>query len=178
MARTARARWPQRSTRHGRTDEERLPPYLSGGHRSSRSAGVPSLALRFVGALALLAMAAVHLQQFLGAHYSDIPTIGTLFALNFAGGTLIAIVLLAPIERISGSRGKAVTTVLALAGIAIAAMSIAFLLITESTSLFGFRESGYRPVIVVALVSEGTAALSLAAFLAARIRAIPTQRGR
>src|ERR671937_454139 len=120
MARTARARWPQRSTRHGRTDEERLPPYLSGGHRSSRSAGVPSLALRFVGALALLAMAAVHLQQFLGAHYSDIPTIGTLFALNFAGGTLI----------------------------------------------------------VVALVSEGTAALSLAAFLAARIRAIPTQRGR
>ena len=39
-------------------------------------------ALRVLGALSLLAVGAVHLQQY-DALYSAIPTIGTLFVLNF-----------------------------------------------------------------------------------------------
>ena len=150
-----------------------LPRYLNGGAR--RRASVPSMALRFVGAVGLLAMAAVHLERFFGAHYSDIPTIGTLFALNFAGGTLAGLGLLAPLERIGERRSVALVVVLALVGIAIAATSFAFLLVSESTPLFGFRESGYGAAMVVALVSEAVATVSLAAYLAARIRNAPSR---
>jgi hypothetical protein len=129
----------------------------------------PWLAPRFAGALALLAMAALHLDQFFVEHYSTIPTIGTLFALNFAGGTLLALGLLAPIERMAGRRGAAVVTLLALAGTAMAATSLAFLLISESEPLFGFQESGYRTPIVVALAAEGAAVLLLGSYLAARL---------
>src|SRR4051812_20284178 len=65
----------------------------------SRSLGRLSLVARMLGALALLATGAVHLQQFLKL-YSEIPTIGTLFVLNFAGATAIGVALLAPLERI------------------------------------------------------------------------------
>src|SRR5207253_7731525 len=51
--------------------------------------------VRTVGALSLLAVGAVHLQQYLTL-YSAIPTIGTLFVLNFAGATAIGLGLLAP----------------------------------------------------------------------------------
>jgi hypothetical protein len=140
--------------------------------RESRSArGVPSRALawlRFPGALALLAMAALHLQQAIGAHYSGIPTIGTLFFLNFAGGTLVGLGLMSPAGRIAGRRAATSSTLLALAGIGLAAASIAFLLISESTPIFGFRESGYQTPMVVALASEGAAVLLLSGYLAAR----------
>ncbi len=38
--------------------------------------------MRFFGVLAVLAMGAVHLQQYIGADYRTIPTIGTLFLLT------------------------------------------------------------------------------------------------
>ena len=53
-------------------------------------------ATRFLGALSLLAVGAVHLQQY-DYLYSTIPTIGTLFLLNFAGATVIGLGLLAPV---------------------------------------------------------------------------------
>ena len=53
--------------------------------------------VRAVGALSLLAVGAVHLQQYLYL-YSAIPTIGTLFVLNFVGATAIGLGLLAPVE--------------------------------------------------------------------------------
>lgn len=139
------------------------PAYLSGGRSAQRNGRSSPLALfvRFGGALALLAMALIHLQQAVGAHYSGIPTIGTLFVLNFAGGTAIALGLMSPLGR----RGSGVATLLSLTGIAVAATSIAFLLISESTPLFGFRESGYRAAIVVALVSEAAAVLLLSSYL-------------
>jgi hypothetical protein len=124
--------------------------------------------MRFAGALALAVMGGVHLQQFLGAHYSDIPTIGTLFALNFAGAILLALGLLAPLERVAGRRGAVGVTLSALGGIAIAAASIVFLFVSENQKLFGFRESGYRPAIIIALAAEAAAAILLAWFLAAR----------
>jgi hypothetical protein len=41
-----------------------------------------------------------HLRQYLGASYSVIPTIGTLFVLNFASAVLLAAGLVAPLERV------------------------------------------------------------------------------
>jgi hypothetical protein len=124
--------------------------------------------LRAVGALALLAMGVIHLQQYLGADYSAIPTIGTLFLLNFAGALVLAIALLGPIERIAGRRGA---SLVAAAGAGMAATSIAFLLISEHTTLFGFREAGYGPAIVLAIAVEAVAVVALVAFLAVRLSA-------
>jgi hypothetical protein len=118
--------------------------------------------LRATGALGILAMGAVHLQQYLHA-YSSVPTIGTLFVLNFAGAVIIGVGLLLPIQR--GRAGTTGVALLAIAGVGMAATSIVFLLISEHTSLFGFMETGYGTPILVALISEGIAVLLLGAYL-------------
>ena len=146
-----------------------LPVYSVRAGRERSRTGRIGLALRFAGAVALLVTGAVqHLQQVVGAHYADIPTIGTLFALNFAGATLLALGLLAPLERLTGRVGSAAVALSALGGIALAAASIVFLLISENQTLFGFRESGYRLAIVVALIAESAAVILLGLFLVVR----------
>lgn len=126
------------------------------------------LAPRFLGALSLLALGAVHLQQY-DYLYSSIPTIGTLFLLNFVGATAIGLGLLAPVERIFGRLGGAAVGLLALGGIGLAASAFTFLLISERTPLFGFMEPGYDPpAIMAARVSEIVTVASLGVFLAAR----------
>jgi hypothetical protein len=127
-------------------------------------------ALRIGGAVALLAMGALHLQQYLGAGYSEIPTIGTLFMLNFAAALVVSLGLLMPLERLLPRRGTAVVSLLALGGTVMAAAAIVFLLISESTPLFGFMEDGYRMPIVVALIAEGLAVILLGAFLVTHLR--------
>src|SRR5207244_17306 len=101
-----------------------------------------TLTARFLGALALLAVGAVHLQQY-EYLYSAIPTIGTLFVLNFVGATLIGLGLLAPLERSLGRVGSAAVGLLALGGAVQAATAFVFLLVAERTPLFGFQEPGY-----------------------------------
>src|SRR3954452_24233117 len=106
---------------------------------SSRAAMTPRwwwLTPRALGALATLAVGAVHLQQFFKL-YSEVPTIGTLFVLNFAGATVIGLALLAPLERLAGRLGEAAVALLALGGIALAATSFVGLLVSERTGLFG-----------------------------------------
>jgi hypothetical protein len=125
-------------------------------------------ALRALGALSLLAVGAVHLQQY-STLYSSIPTIGTLFVLNFVGASVIGLGLLAPVERLVGRLGRALPTLLALGGIALAATAFVFLLISERTPLFGFMEPGYDPAAILASrVSEAATVLFLGAFLAVR----------
>jgi hypothetical protein len=127
------------------------------------------LAARVLGALSLLAVGAVHLQQYLTI-YSAIPTIGTLFVLNFAGATAIGLGLLAPVERLIGRFGDAVVALLALAGIGLAATAFVFLLISERTPLFGFMEPGYDPpAIMAARVAEVATVALLGSFLAAHL---------
>jgi hypothetical protein len=110
--------------------------------------------LRVLGALSLLAVGAVHLQQYLYL-YSSIPTIGTLFVLNFVGATLIGLGLLVPVERLLGRLGRLAVTLLALAGIGQAATAFTFLLVSERTPLFGFMEPGYDPpALMAARVAE------------------------
>jgi hypothetical protein len=128
------------------------------------------LVVRGVGAVSLLAVGAVHLQQYFSL-YSTIPTIGTLFVLNFVGATVIGLGLLAPVERLLGRWGEAVLALLTLGGIALAATAFVFLLISEQTPLFGFMEPGYDPTaILAARVAEVATTLLLAASLVARLR--------
>jgi hypothetical protein len=130
--------------------------------------------VRALGALALLAVGAVHLQQYVYL-YSTIPTIGTLFVLNFAGATGIGLGLLAPVEHVLGRRGGAVVALLALAGAGLAATAFVFLLISERTPLFGFMEPGYDPPAIMAsgvaeLVAVGLLGSVFVARLARRVR--------
>jgi hypothetical protein len=111
--------------------------------------------MRFFGALAILAVGAIHLQQYIGADYRAIPTIGTLFLLNAIASAIVGIGLLAPIKRAAPAhRSDAAIGLLALAAVGIAIGSLVALFISESSSLFGFTESGYRLAIVVAIVAE------------------------
>jgi hypothetical protein len=121
---------------------------------------------RYLGAGALLAVGLDHLEQRTTAHYSAIPTIGTLFLLNFVSATVVAVGLALPLERLGGPVGRRLLTLLALSGIGIAAGSIAGLLISESTGLFGFMETGYRSAIVLSLVFEGATIILLGIYLA------------
>ncbi len=128
----------------------------------SRGAKQAALAARFAGALSLLAVGAVHLQQY-EFLYSTIPTIGTLFLLNFAGA------LLAPVERLLGRVGGAAVGLLALGGAAQAGTAFVFLLISERTPLFGFMEPGYDPpALMASRVAELVTVGLLGSFLIAR----------
>jgi hypothetical protein len=123
---------------------------------------------RGLGALSLLAVGAVHLQQYEDL-YSAIPTIGTLFVLNFVGATALGVGLLVPFERLWRRWGVWVVATLALGGIALAAVSYVFLLIAERRPLFGFMEPGYNPTAIRASqVSEIATVVLLGLFLVTR----------
>jgi hypothetical protein len=128
----------------------------------------PSI-LRMLGAIAVLVVGAVHLEQYYGVHFNVVPIIGPLFVLNFAGAMVIGLGLLVPSARL-----RLVHVLLALGGIALAATSFVFLFVSEHRPLFGFQDYGYRPAIIVALVAEAAAVLLLGAYLALRASASRT----
>jgi hypothetical protein len=118
--------------------------------------------------LSLLAVGAVHLQQYEDL-YSAIPTIGTLFVVNFVAATVLGVGLLLPIEVVWRRGGAWVAAGLALAGIALAAGSYVFLLIAERRPLFGFMEPGYNPAAIRASqVSEIATVALLGVYLVVR----------
>lgn len=119
--------------------------------------------LRSVGAIAVLVVGAVHLDQYFGVHFMVVPVIGPLFLLNFVGATLIGLGLLLP-----GLRMRVLHVVLALGGIGLAATSFVFLFVSEHQPLFGFQDYGYRAAILVALAAEAVAAVTLSAYLLVR----------
>jgi hypothetical protein len=127
------------------------------------------LGVRILGALSLLAVGAVHLEQYFYL-YSAIPTIGTLFVLNFLGATAIGLGLLAPVERLLGRWGGPALALLTLGGIGLAATAFVFLLISERTPLFGFMEPGYDPqAIMFSRVSEIVTVVLLGSYGVARL---------
>jgi len=129
--------------------------------RQGRSAAL----LRTVGGIAVLVVGAVHLQQYFGEHFDVVPVIGPLFLLNFAGATVIGLGLLTPAARM-----RMLHLLLALGGIGLAATSFVFLFISEHQPLFGFQDYGFRAGIVIALVAEAVAVVTLGAYLALRAR--------
>jgi hypothetical protein len=120
---------------------------------------------RAVGAVSLLVIGGDHLQQYTVAHFSVIPTIGPLFLLNFISAAVLGLVLLVPSRRTPGPRRLLVDSIAALGGIGVAAGALAALLISEHTPLFGFMEHGYRLEIVIAIVADAVAIVSLGVFL-------------
>lgn len=138
-------------------------------HSTGRRTGWALLVARLLGALAVLATGAVHLHEYEGL-YGPVPTIGTLFLLNFIGATAIGLSLLAPVERIDGRRrGGALVALLAIAGIGLDATSFVFLKISQHTPLFGFMDPGYDPAgITASQWAEITAVVSLVIFLIGR----------
>jgi hypothetical protein len=125
-----------------------------------------SSAVRLAGGLALFAIAADHLYELWADHYSAIPTIGMLFALDAAGAIALGVLLVAPLSRLLGeSRARPVLVLAAVAGVALAAGTLTGLLISEHTPLFGFMEVGYRPVVVVSIVAEGFAIVALSLYV-------------
>jgi hypothetical protein len=125
---------------------------------------------RYLGALALLGVGLDHLEQFSVDSYSVIPTIGTLFALNCASAALLAAGLVAPVQRLPGYAGRLAVPLLGIAGIGVAAGSLAGLLLSESTGLFGFTETGYRPAILLSIGLEAATIALLGVHLALRRR--------
>jgi hypothetical protein len=133
----------------------------------TRRRSIVARAALYLGALALLATGVDHLQQYYSNNYSTIPTIGTLFFLNFVGTVVIAAVLIAPLGRVAGRYADAVRAVFAVGGIGLSVLSLVALFVSESSGLFGFVENGYRTPIVLAIVAEAAAAVFLAIFLIA-----------
>jgi hypothetical protein len=118
-------------------------------------------ALRVLGAIVLLFVGADHYYEYSVDDYSVLPTIGTLFLLNFISATAIGLILLAPLDRIMRRFGRIALQLAALSGFGVAATSLVALLVSEHTKLFGFMESNYRPAIIVAIASEAGAAVLL-----------------
>src|SRR3954453_2787625 len=116
--------------------------------------------MRYLGAVAVLAVGVDHLEQYYVDYYRAVPTIGTLFVLDFISATVIGVGLMLPLGRL--------LPLLAIAGIGIAGGTLAGLLASENVSLFGFMEVGYRSAIVLSIVFDVPAVAFLSAFLALR----------
>jgi hypothetical protein len=123
------------------------------------------VAARALGAVLLLFVGADHYYEYSVDQYSVLPTIGTLFLLNFISATMFGLLLLAPLDRMFHRFGGVALAIAAVSGLGIAATSLAALLVSEQTKLFGFMESNYRPAILVAIASEAAAAVCLALLL-------------
>ena len=134
--------------------------------------------IRRAGAVAILAVGAVHLQQYLGADYHEIPTIGPLFLLNAIAAGVVGIGLLMPIERLFGERGgERLVGLLALGAVAIAVGSLIALFLAESGPLFGFSEDGYDTPVVIAIVTEAATVVLLAPVAVANLVRSVSDRG-
>jgi hypothetical protein len=123
------------------------------------------LAVRILAAALILFVGADHYYEYAVDQYRVLPTIGTLFLLNFVSAAVVGLALLVPLERLFRRVGGTLTRLAAVSAFGIAATSLVALLVSEQTPLFGFMELNYRPAIVVALASEATAAAAAAAFL-------------
>jgi hypothetical protein len=122
-------------------------------------------AARYLGAVSILSVGAVHAQQYYAAFFSVVPTIGTLFLLSFVGSGVVGAVLLAPVRRFGRHAADLILVLAALGAIGIALGSLASLLWSEYMPLFGFMESGYRLAIVLALLFDALTTVFLGLFV-------------
>jgi hypothetical protein len=123
-------------------------------------------ACRYLGALSVLLVGAVHAQQYYQAYFSVVPVTGTLFLLSFIGSGITGVALLTPVKRLLPKLGDVLLVLAALGAIGIALGSLVSLLVSEYTPLFGFMESGYRLAVVLAIVFDATTTVFLAVFIA------------
>jgi hypothetical protein len=79
---------------------------------------------------------------------------------------VIGVGLLLSIGHLPKDLGPRLRGPLALAGIGLASASLIGLWISETSSLFGFTDHGYRAAIVAAILAEATAIVALGGYLA------------
>jgi hypothetical protein len=133
--------------------------------RSRPHVGEVAEVARYLGAFSILLVGAVHAQQYYGAYFSVVPTIGTLFLLSFIGSAVTGVALVAPVRRLGRGVGDLILVLAALGAVGIAVGSLVSLLVSEYTPLFGFMESGYRLAIVLALVFDALTTVFLGLFI-------------
>lgn len=133
--------------------------------RRSHRREVAAEIARYLGAVSILLVGAVHAQQYYDAYFYVVPTIGTLFLLSFIGAGVVGAVLIAPVRLLGRRLGDLVLTLAALGAIGIALGTLVSLLISEYTPLFGFMESGYRLAIVLTLLFDVLTTAFLGFFL-------------
>jgi hypothetical protein len=122
---------------------------------------------RYLGAVSILVVGAIHAQQYYDAYFRVVPTIGTLFLLSFIGAGVAGTVLLAPVRILGRRVGDLALSLAALGAIGIAVGTLVSLLYSEYAPLFGFMESGYRLAIVLTLVFDVLTTVFLGGFLLA-----------
>jgi len=132
-------------------------------NNSRAHASRKQLAVRVLAAVLILFVGVDHYYEYAVDQYRVLPTIGTLFLLNFVSAAVVGLALLVPLERLFHRFGGTLTKLAALSGFGIATTSLVALLVSEQTPLFGFMELNYRTAIVVALASEAAAAVATAA---------------
>src|SRR5579862_1804936 len=121
---------------------------------------------RYLGAVSILFVGAIHAQQYYYAYFYVVPTIGTLFLLSFIGAGTVGVTLLLPARLLGRRVGDAIFAVAALGAISIALGTFVSLLISEYTPLFGFMESGYRLAVVLTLLFDVMTTVFLGVFVA------------
>jgi hypothetical protein len=120
---------------------------------------------RYLGAISILVVGAIHAQQYYDAYFNVVPTIGTLFLLSFVGAAIVGGVLFAPVRLLGERVGDLILLLAALGAIGIAVGTFVSLLISEYTPLFGFMESGYRLAVVLTLLFDALTTVFLGTFV-------------
>jgi hypothetical protein len=138
----------------------------SAAQRPSRRRGLAAQIARYLGAVSILLVGAVHAQQYYEAYFSIVPTIGTLFLLSFIGAGIVGTALFLPVRLLGRRVGDLIFAFAALGAIGIALGTLVSLLISEYRPLFGFMESGYRLAVELTLLFDGMTTVFLGLFLA------------
>ena len=107
---------------------------------------------RVAGAALTVAMGWIHLYLWANG-YSDTPTIGVLFLLNGIGAALLAVALLSAPDRLLG--------VVAGLGAAFTVATLAALIGSLTSGVFGFQEYLADPYVDVSLALESVGVLGL-----------------
>jgi len=153
-------------THSPRPDLQLYPAAPTADPRPNRRREVTAQVARYLGAVSILLVGAVHAQQYYEAYFSVVPTIGTLFLLSFIGAGVVGTVLFLPVRRLDRRVGDLILSLAALGAIGIALGTLVSLLISEYRPLFGFMESGYRLAVELTLLFDGMTTVFLGLFLA------------
>jgi hypothetical protein len=153
-------------TRSPRPDLQLYAAMPSADPRPSRRRELTAQVARYLGAVSILLVGAVHAQQYYQAYFSVVPTIGTLFLLSFIGAAVVGTALFLPARRLGRRVGDLILSLAALGAIGIALGTLVSLLYSEYRPLFGFMESGYRLAVELTLLFDGMTTVFLGLFLA------------
>jgi len=144
----------------------RFPTDQGGAPQKQTSRQVSAEIARYLGAISILVVGAIHAHQYYDAYFRVVPTIGTLFLLSFIGAGVVGTVLFLPVRRLGRRVGDLILSLAALGAIGIALGTLVSLLISEYRPLFGFMESGYRLAVELTLLFDGMTTVFLGLFLA------------